>query len=318
MHYLVTGCAGFVGSQWLDFALSQGHKVTGIDNFTTGFHQHLSSAHRSKQFKLIEGSLLNKELLFSVMEGVDKVFHFAANADIRYGLKTPEKDLQQNTIATFNVLEAMRQHQIKTIIFSSTGAIYGDAKQIPTPEDAPFPIQTSLYGASKLAAEGLIQAYSHGYEIQAYIFRFVSLLGARYSHGHVFDFCKQLLTDGSKLEVLGNGLQRKSYLHIADCLAAIDLAIQNKSNLLNIFNLGHPDTCVVNDSINWISQVLGVQPSLRYSGGQRGWIGDSPLIHLDCSRIAKLGFKPKYTIEYSIKDTVNYLLKNQWLLMHRV
>ena len=317
MHYLVTGCAGFIGSNWVDKSLAQGHQVTGIDNFSTGFKQYLSQAIAHKNFKLITGDLLDDELLESLMSGVDIVFHFAANADIRHGLKHPKKDLQQNTLATFNLLEAMRRHDVKTIVFSSTGAIYGDATLIPTPEDAPMPIQTSLYGASKLAAEGLIQAYSHGYNFKAFIFRFVSLLGPRYSHGHVFDFCRQLLNDSRTLNVLGDGHQRKSYLHIDDCLTGIDLALKKANQLLNIFNLGHPDTAIVTQSIASICQALAVDPKLIYGGGKRGWIGDSPLIHLDCSAINALGFKPKYSIEQGVFDTVNYLLENRWLFEDR-
>src|SRR3990167_3043742 len=208
------------------------------------------------------------------MQGCDAVFHFAANADIRFGLNHPFKDLEQNTIATYNVLEAMRTNNIKHIIFSSTSSLYGEAKLHPTPEDVPFPIQTSLYGASKLAAEGLIQAYCEGFDFKAHIFRFVSILGERYTHGHVVDFYQQLLAHPDHLFVLGNGKQRKSYLYVGDCIEAIFHALVHANARINIFNLGTDEYCEVNQSIDWISEYLGMKPQRRYAGGDRGWIGD--------------------------------------------
>ena len=188
MRCLVTGCAGFIGSQLVDRLLENGNEVIGIDNFSTGFEHFLENAFSSKKFTLARGDLLDQNFLQKTMVDFDIVFHLAANADVRFGTHHPHKDLQQNTIATFNVLEAMRINNAKKIVFSSTGSVYGEAPVIPTPESAFFPVQTSLYGASKLAAEGLIQAYCEGFNFQAYIFRFVSILGERYTHGHVFDF----------------------------------------------------------------------------------------------------------------------------------
>jgi UDP-glucose 4-epimerase len=251
------------------------------------------------------------------MAGCDFVFHLAANADVRFGTEHPRKDLAQNTLATFNVLEAMRANGIREIAFSSTGSIYGEPDVFPTPERAPFPVQTSLYGASKLACEGLIQAYCEGFEFRAWIFRFVSILGERYSHGHVFDFYKKLLADPLHLHVLGNGKQRKSYLYIQDCIDAIFTAIGKAAGKVNIFNLGTDEYCQVNDSISWICESLGVKPELTYSGGDRGWIGDSPFIFLDCSEIKALGWKPKLRINEGVLETLRYLQENQWLLESR-
>ena len=224
------------------------------------------------------------------------MFHLAANADVRFGTDHPRKDLEQNTIATYNVLEAMRANGIKRIAFSSTGSVYGEATVFPTPENAPFPVQTSLYGTSKLAAEGLISSYCEGFGFQGYIFRFVSILGERYTHGHVFDFYQKLLADPSKLEVLGNGKQRKSYLYVQDCIDAILLAIERATDRVNIFNLGQDEYCEVNESIGWICERLRLKPRLEYTGGERGWIGDNPFIFLDCSRIRALGWTPKLSI----------------------
>ena len=211
-----------------------GNQVIGFDNLSSGMLEFLADARRAPNFKMIEGDLLDDKLVQASMEGVDVVFHFAANADVRFGLEHPRKDLEQNTIATFNVLEAMRANGVRKITFPSTGPVYGEAKVFPTPEDAPFPIQTSLYGASKLACEGLIAAYCEGFGFNAWIFRFVSILGERYTHGHVFDFCKQLKKDPTRLKILGNGRQRKSYLYVQDCIDAIFFAMKNSNDNVNI------------------------------------------------------------------------------------
>src|SRR5436305_6331592 len=212
MRCLVTGAAGFIGSNLVDRLLSLGHEVTAFDNFATGQREFLADAMKSPKFRLVEGDLLDLPAVTKAFAGSDFVFHLAANADVRFGTQHPRKDLEQNTIATFNVLEAMRANGIRRIAFSSTGSIYGEPEVFPTPEACPFPVQTSLYGASKLAGEGMISAYCEAFGMQSYIFRFVSILGERYTHGHVFDFYKKLAANPNEIEVLGNGKQRKSYL----------------------------------------------------------------------------------------------------------
>lgn len=314
MKYFITGCAGFIGSNLTDRLLKAGHDVVGYDNFSTGVPEFLNEAMQSTHFTLIKNDLLNADALTRGMDNVDVVFHLAANADVRFGTKHPHKDLEQNTLATYHVLEAMRANNIKRIAFASTGSIYGEADVIPTPENAPFPIQTSLYGASKLAAEGLIQAYCEGFGFQSYIFRFVSILGERYTHGHVFDFYRQLLNDPQQLYVLGNGKQRKSYLYVQDCIDAIFFAMENAHDKVNIFNLGTDEYCEVNHSIAWISDYLGLTPKLNYAGGERGWIGDNPFIFLDCNKIRSLGWKPTLSIQEGIIKTIDYLSKNAWIL----
>ena len=314
MRYFVTGCAGFVGSNLVDRLLSDGCQVVGYDNFSTGQPAFLKDARLSPDFSLIRGDNLDLPHMTKAMAGCDLVFHLAANADVRFGTEHPRKDLEQNTIATFNVLEAMRANGTKQIAFSSTGSIYGEPDVFPTPEHAPFPVQTSLYGASKLAGEGLIQAYCEGFGFTSWIFRFTSILGERYSHGHVFDFYKRLLEDPKHLLVLGNGKQRKSYLYIQDCIDAMFAAIEKATGKVNIFNLGTDEYCEVNTSIQWICEYLSVQPELAYTGGERGWIGDSPFIFLDCSRIRDLGWKPKLKISEGVLKTLQYLQENHWLL----
>ena len=314
---IVTGCAGFIGSSLVDRLLAQGYRVTGLDNFSTGQRRFLEGALKNPAFKLVEGDLLDLQVLTKAFAGGDTVFHFSANADVRFGTEHPRRDLEQNTIATYNVLEAMRANGIKRIAFSSTGSVYGEAAVIPTPEDAPFPVQTSLYGASKLACEGLIAAYCEGFGFQSWIFRFVSILGERYTHGHVFDFYKQLKADPTRLRVLGNGKQRKSYLYIQDCLDAMQIAVDKATDKVNIFNLGVDGYCQVNDSIGWISQTLGVQPKLEYTGGERGWIGDNPFIFLDTRKIRALGWEPKHTISQGVVKTVEFLKTSEWVFEAR-
>lgn len=317
MRYFITGAAGFIGSNLTDHLLKEGHEVVGYDNFSTGLHDFLTNAKQSSRFTLITGDLLDKEILNHAMQHCDIVLHMAANADVRFGTHHPHKDLEQNTIATFHVLEAMRANKISKIAFASTGSIYGETNVIPTPEHAPFPVQTSLYGASKLAAEGLIQAYCEGFDFQAYIFRFVSILGERYTHGHVFDFYKQLLANPNKLHILGNGKQRKSYLYIQDCIDAIFFAIHHSKEKINIFNLGTNEYCEVNNSIDWICDYLKLNPERTYTGGDRGWIGDNPFIFLDNAKICQLGWKPKYSIKDGVKQTIKYLHENAWVLEKR-
>jgi UDP-glucose 4-epimerase len=313
----VTGCAGFIGSNLADRLLRDGHTVVGYDNFSTGQERFLEQARRSAAFRLVRGDLLDAASLRAALAGADIVFHLGANADVRRGTEQTDRDLQQNTIATYNVLEAMRQEGVKKIAFSSTGSVYGEATVIPTPEDAPFPVQTSLYGAAKVACEALIQAFCEGFGFQGWIFRFVSILGERYSHGHVFDFYRSLRADPSRLRVLGNGKQRKSYLHVQDCLDAMLLAVEKGAGRVQVYNLGTDEYCQVDDSIGWICAELGIAPERSYTGGERGWIGDSPFIYLDCRRMRSLGWAPKLAIRDGVVRTLHYLKDNPWLLEGR-
>lgn len=314
MHYFVTGGAGFIGSHLVDRLLAGGNRVTVFDNLSTGYADFLTQARKYPTFKWVHGDILDQAALKEQLKGVDFVFHLAANADVRFGTDSPGRDLEQNTLGTFNVLEGMRACGVKKIAFSSTGSIYGEAKVIPTPENAPFPTQTSLYGASKLAGEGLISAYCEGFGFQSWIFRFVSILGERYTHGHIFDFFKRLRQDPLRLRVLGNGLQKKSYLYVGDCLDAIQVALEKANESVNIFNLGTDEFIQVNDSIGWMCEYLGIRPQIEYTGGERGWIGDNPFIFLDAARIRSLGWKPALTIREGVLRTLRYLEKNTNLL----
>jgi len=314
MKYFITGGAGFVGSSVADaLAKDSNNTVVIYDNMSTGREEFIADLHQKENVEIIYGDVLDEQKLSKSMEGVEIVFHFAANADVRFGLRHPRKDLEQNTIATHNVLEAMRLNGVRKIAFSSTGSVYGEAPIIPTPEDCPFPVQTSLYGASKLAGESLITSYCEGFGFTGYIFRFVSILGERYTHGHVLDFYRQLMENPNELKVLGDGKQRKSYLYIRDCISAMISIINKAPDGANIFNLGTDEHCEVNDSIGWICEYLGLKPELIYTGGDRGWVGDNPFIFLECSKLKSLGWRAENTIKDSVLKTVQFIEKNRWI-----
>jgi UDP-glucose 4-epimerase len=321
-NVFITGAAGFIGSSLADRLLAEGCVVVGWDNLSTGQELFLDGARKQPGFRFVRGDNLDLGALTAAMKGCDTVFHLAANADVRFGLNHPGKDVEQNTLATFNVLEAMRANGIKTIAFSSTGSVYGEATIIPTPEDHPFPIQTSLYAASKLAGEGLIHAYCEGYGFAGYVFRFVSILGERYTHGHVFDFYRQLVDHPEYLKVLGDGTQRKSYLYVQDCLSAM-LHVMNAGlaakarHRVEVFNLGTDHYVQVNDSIRFICEALGLKPRLEYTGGDRGWVGDNPFIFLETRKVRATGWQPALTIEQGIGRTLAWLRANEWVYDRR-
>ena len=314
MRILVTGNAGFIGSHLVDRLLAAGHEVVGYDNLSTGHQAFIAGASKHERFLPIRGDLLEPEPLGTAMRGIEFVFHLAANADVRFGLDHPRRDLEQNTIGTFNVLEAMRANGVRRIAFSSTGSVYGEPDTFPTPETAPFPVQTSLYGASKLAGESLIEAYCEGFGFQGYIFRFVSILGERYTHGHIVDFYRQLRMHPERLDVLGDGHQRKSYLYVQDCIDAMLLTIERRSDRMTIVNLGTDESCEVRESAAWIAAHLGLAPRVVFGGGTRGWIGDSPFIFLDCRAVRQLGWRPSLSIRDAVIRTVAFLERNEWIL----
>ncbi len=312
---LVTGAAGFIASHLCDRLVKDGYQVIGVDNLSTGNKRFLAGILDNPAFRLVERDITDPNALKDLLDkDTERVFHLAANADVRFGLNHPRRDLEQNLIATWNVLEAMRERGVKNIAFSSTGSVYGEAPVIPSPETCPFPIQTSLYGAAKAGAEGFISAYAEGYGMKAHIFRFVSILGERYTHGHVFDFVRKLQADNSKLDVLGNGKQRKSYLYIGDCVEAIMTAVNYTTpKAVEIYNLGTDEYTTVDASIETISQMLNVRPEIKYAGGERGWIGDNPFIFLDCTKIKSTGWVAKKSIKEGVELTVKYLLANPWV-----
>ena len=317
-HVLVTGGAGFIGSHVADAVLARGARVTIFDDFSTGFREFVPHGEAVRdRVKLVEADLLDAKKVVDAMKGVDFVFHMAANADIKDNLLQPRKCVDQNIVVTQNVLEAMRASGTKEIAFASTGSVYGEPDVLPTPEDYAFPIQTSIYATSKVAAEGLLTSYAQPAPapgFQVWIFRFVSLLGPRYTHGHVVDFYRKLKDDPTRLPVLGNGLQKKSYLHVQDCVSAMLVAVERARAPINVFNLGHTDWIEVKDSVAIITKAMGLSPRIEYAGGERGWPGDSPKILLDTKRIQSLGWKATRSIEESVVETLRYLEANPFTL----
>ena len=314
MLVFVTGCAGFIGSHLVDRLLADGHDVVGLDDLSTGQEQFLAAARESRRFRFVRGDARDQDTVAAALDGCELVFHLAANADVRHGLRDPRQDVERNTLATLSVLEAMRRAGARRIAFTSSGAVYGDASRVPTPEDAPFPVQTSLYGASKLAAEALLTAYAEGFGFQVWLLRLVSVLGERYSHGHVFDFYKKLRADPAEVEVLGDGRQRKSYVCVRDCVEAMLTAVERAHHPVSVLNVGTAEDCTVDESLDWICAHLGLAPRRRYTGGDRGWAGDSPRVRLDTARLEALGWKPRAGIRDGVERTLRYLQAHPWLL----
>ena len=325
MKALVTGASGFIGSHIVDELLSRGYEVTGVDNLSTGIERYLDNAKKNSNYKDINLDLLDFNGLLPLMNEIDVVYHMAANADIRGGTLNTRVDLEQNILVTYNVLESMRRSgTAKRICFASSAASLGEPEIFPTPEEIPIPRQTSLYGASKMAGEGLIAAYCNAFGLEGYCFRFVSLLGPRYPHGHVFDFVKKLRNDSTKLEILGDGTAQKSYLHIKDCIDALMLVCEdarpakNKDGSFEVFHLGMEEFIEVRNSAKIIATEMGLTPIFEFGEGKRGWVGDNPFVFLDVSKIKALGWKPTHTIDESIKETTKWLVNNSWIFKERV
>jgi UDP-glucose 4-epimerase len=319
MRVIVTGGAGFIGSSVVDELLARHNEVVVLDNFSTGDQRFLKGARGAgvDRLSVVEIDLFEEaERLRGLFEGADALVHLAANADVRFGWDHPRRDIDQNLLVTHHLLDAARWAGLRRVIFSSTGSVYGEAHQIPTPENADFPVQTSLYGASKAAAEGLLAAYAEGAGFAVTVFRFVSVLGPRYTHGHVVDFVRQLTHRPELLTVLGNGTQRKSYMDVSDCVEAVTTSATNGrvEPGFEVFNLGNDDFCTVRDSIGWITERMGLAPEIEFGAEDRGWVGDNPFIYLDTARIRATGWVPRFTIRESVERTVDYLLENRWIV----
>jgi UDP-glucose 4-epimerase len=306
---IVTGGAGFIGSNLVDLLIRGGADVHVIDDFSTG------------QTRFLEGSPANVHRIDLTDEGVDfseifigasTVYHLAANADVRFGMNDTRRDLQQNVLATMRVAEAAARAGVEEVVFSSTGAAYGDALEHPTPETAKFPVQTSLYGMSKAAAEGILSSFASNSIFRVTAFRFVSVLGTRYMHGHVIDFVRQLVKDPENLTVLGNGTQRKSYMHVDDCVRALTQVRAREP--YEVFNLGVDDYCTVRNSVEWICGAMELAPAVHFGTEDRGWVGDNPFTWLDVSKARDRGWVAERGIQASVEATVEWLMQNKWAL----
>lgn len=310
MKAFVTGGAGFVGSSLVELLIQDGHQVVVYDNLRTGHLDNLNKVRFRENFKYTHGDILDLVRLREYMAGADIVFHVAANADIRHGLEHPRHDLEQNIIGTHNVLEAMRGVGCKRIAFTSTGSVYGETRVHPTPEDAPFPTQTSLYSASKVAAEALISAYCEGFDFQGYIFRHVGMLGEHYVYGHVADWFKYI-QENNRLKILGDGTLRKSYLYVGDAVRGILTGVEKSPYKLNILNLGGDEVWTVRQSAETVCDIMGVPTDkLEMGHGLRSWKGDNAYIYLDSTRMKMLGWQPTLTIKESLVRTIEWLKEN--------
>jgi len=317
MKALVTGGAGFIGSHVVDELVRRHEEVVVYDNLSTGFRRHLSDAIATGRARLVEGDILDLGHLTRAMEGASTVFHLAANADVRGGKDNTAVDLEQSIVGTHRGLEAMRVVGASLMVFTSSATVYGEPGVFPTPEGY-APLQTSLYGASKLAAEAMAQAYGEYFGIRSYCFRFVSWIGERYSHGVVYDFINKLRANPDELEILGDGNQRKSYLHVEDGIRGIFLGLERLNDVKNVLNLGHVEYLGVKDVARIVCEEMGLKEVVyRFTGGTRGWLGDSPFVHLDISRMRHIGFDPLIGIDDGIRRTARYLLNNPWLLDSR-
>ena len=325
MKALVTGASGFIGSNLIDKLLEDNVEVHGVDNFSTGNPKFIEEAKTNPNFIMFNFDLLKDD--FSKLDNdYDIIFHLAANADIRGGVENNLVDIEQNLLVTHRLLEFTKLiKKIKNVIFcfASTAAALGEPSVFPTPENVEIPLQTSLYGASKLSCEAIISAYSNIFNIESYAFRFVSVLGYRYTHGHVFDFVKKLKTNPTRLEILGNGMAEKSYLNVKDCLSALTLVCVNKRPSKNldhkfeVYNLGLDETILVKNSAKLISNCLNLEPKFVFGKDIRGWIGDNKFVHLSTKKIRNLGWNPLFDIETSIVETVNWLNKHPEILNYR-
>ena len=311
MQYLVTGAAGFLGRHLVARLLHDGHRVVGHDRAPVPLPE---SDWMPGFWRAVHGDLCDRASLVGAMQGVDGVFHLAGKADVQHSLTEASAHIEANVVGTLAVLLAMQECRVSRIALASTAAVYGEPTVVPTPEDAPFPIQTSVYGASKLAAEGLIQAYCAAHGWQAYIYRFAPMLGEYYHHGHVIDFVRQLRAHPDFLDVRGNGLQRKSYLYAGDAVDGMLTAWDLETHGVGIFNVGRRDACTVRQSVHWICEALGLLPTIRYGTEAQGWVGDNPNLGLDCTRLEALGWQPRTGLRESVQRTVRWLEASPWTL----
>ncbi len=299
---LITGGAGFIGSHITDHFIEKGYDVRVLDNFSSGSEEFLNPSAET-----VRGDIRRAEDVLQAMKGVDEVWHIAANPDVRLSAEKPEEIYENNVLGTWNVLKAMVKEGVERIVFTSTSTVYGEAKTIPTPESYPtMPI--SIYGASKVAGEAMIASFCHTYDMRAWIFRFANVIGRRTRHGVIFDFMMKLKRDQKVLEILGDGEQNKSYIYINDCISAMITAVERADERVSVFNIGSEDQIRVKRIAEIVCQEMGLSPEFRFTGGRRGWKGDVPVMLLSIEKLKSLGWKPEYTSEEAVRQTVRDLL----------
>ncbi len=310
MKCVVTGGAGFIGSHLVDALLAAGDEVTVVDNFSSGRREFLAPHAGDRRFRLVEADLSPDGYVCDAFAGADMVFHLAANPDVRTGATDTLTPLRQNVVATFNVLEAMRRHGVGRIAFTSTSTVYGEARVVPTPEDYGPLLPISVYGASKLACEALISAYCHTFGMRAWIYRFANIVGSRGTHGVIYDFIRKLRADPARMTILGDGRQSKSYLHIGDCVDAMLYVARNARDPVNYYNIGSEDRFDVTGIARAVAGEMGLRDvAFAYTGGERGWKGDVPLMTLSVEKLRALGWRPAHNSEESVRLCARELLK---------
>ena len=311
MRALVTGGAGFIGSHLIDRLVARGDEVVVIDNLSSGHASFIQGHLDSGKAVMVEGDICAPNDVSKAMAmDIDCVFHLAANPDIRLGTRITDTDLKQGTIATYNILEAMRINGVKNIAFASSSVVYGEDAPLPTPESYGPCMPISLYGASKQAGEGLISSWVGTFGLQAWIFRFANIIGTRGTHGVIFDFIHKLKSDPSRLEVLGNGRQEKSYMEVEDCVDGILHVMKHTDEPLNLFNLGSHDTASVRRIAEIVVEETGCHDaSIEYTGGDRGWAGDIPRAMLGIDKMLSSGYDVRYNSEEAIRHTARALIE---------
>lgn len=306
--YFIAGGCGFIGSHLVDRLAGTG-EVTVYDNLSGGRVDFIKRHLDEGSVRLIQADLLEPDRLQAAMKGSDVVFHLAANSEARTGFVNTRFDLEQGPVATYNVLEAMRNNGIKKIVYASSSTVYGEAPVKPTAEDY-GPLQPiSLYGASKLAGEGLVSGFCHTFDMQGWIFRFANVIGPRSTHGVVYDFINKLKKNHDELEILGDGTQEKPYLHVADCVTGILYGFQHSDDRLNLFNLGVASSTRVTTIARILVEEMGLRNvAFKFTGGKRGWPGDVPQVRYDTSKMEKLGWKPEYTSDETVRRGIKDIL----------
>jgi UDP-glucose 4-epimerase len=308
MKIVVTGGAGFIGSHVVDRLVVENHEVVVLDNLSSGDEAFIAPHRGKENFQFRKVDLVHDDVT-GFFDGVDEVWHLAANPEVRLGAENTRIHLEQNVIATYNVLEAMRLNEVRRMLFTSTSTVYGEADQLPTPEEYPT-IPISLYGASKLACEAFIASYCHTFEMQAWIYRFANVIGTRSTHGVIYDFINKIRSNPAELEILGDGSQTKSYIYVSDCIEAMLMGLQaTDKNRVHIFNIGTNDMTTVTSIATLVSEAMHASPEFKFTGGKRGWKGDVPVMLLDASKLSNLGWKQKYTSEEAVKKAIQNLFE---------
>jgi len=311
LRVFVTGGAGFIGSHLVDALMGKGYVVTVYDNLSSGRMDFIEHHVGKKNFSFIEADLLDQKKLRECLEGYDVVFHLAANPDVRLGVEKPDV-AKQDIIATYNLLDVMRLKNVKRIVFSSSSTVYGETPPIPLSEDYGPLLPISVYGAAKLASEGLISSFCHTFDMQAWIFRFANVVGLRCTHGVIFDFINKLRKNPEELEILGDGRQRKSYLYVSDCVDGMLFGFENAKDQINLFNLGSDGATEVNRIAEMVVDEMKLGDiKFKYTGGKRGWKGDVPRFQFDISKIKKLGWKPKYNSDEAVRKAIRDLISGR-------